>query len=104
MVHHGGAGTCHQALRAGVPQLVTPIFGDQPDNARRLEALGVARSVPLRRFAPDTAVEALTPLLRPEVARRAAELAPVAAAERGAERAADILERAAGAREAPGRG
>ncbi|MCB1226318.1 MAG: glycosyltransferase family 1 protein [Verrucomicrobiales bacterium] len=41
MVHHGGIGTLSQALAAGVPQLVVPMAHDQPDNARRLERLGV---------------------------------------------------------------
>ena len=43
IVHHGGIGTAAQALRAGCPQLVTPMTFDQPDNAVRLERLGVAR-------------------------------------------------------------
>jgi UDP:flavonoid glycosyltransferase YjiC (YdhE family) len=45
LVHHGGIGTAAQALRAGIPQLVTPVFFDQPDNARRIAALGVGRLV-----------------------------------------------------------
>jgi rhamnosyltransferase subunit B len=45
-VHHGGIGTCAQALRAGVPQLVWPQAYDQFDNALRIEALGAGR--PLR--------------------------------------------------------
>lgn len=45
LVHHGGIGTCAQALRAGIPQLITPVFFDQPDNAARVEALGVGRRV-----------------------------------------------------------
>lgn len=40
-VHHGGIGTCSQALAAAVPQLVTPLSHDQPDNALRLQRLGV---------------------------------------------------------------
>ncbi len=43
IVHHGGAGASGQALRAGKPQLVTPLSADQPDNAERLRRLGVAR-------------------------------------------------------------
>jgi UDP:flavonoid glycosyltransferase YjiC (YdhE family) len=43
LVHHGGIGTCAQALRAGIPQLIAPVFFDQPDNAARVEALGVGR-------------------------------------------------------------
>jgi rhamnosyltransferase subunit B len=46
LVHHGGIGTCAQALRAGIPQLVAPVFFDQPDNAVRLEKLGVGRRLP----------------------------------------------------------
>jgi rhamnosyltransferase subunit B len=45
MVHHGGIGTAAQGLRAGLPQLVTPLFFDQPDNAARLEALGVGQRI-----------------------------------------------------------
>jgi len=43
VVHHGGIGTCAQALAAGVPQLTMPIAFDQPDNATRLWRLGVGR-------------------------------------------------------------
>jgi len=39
-VHHGGAGTVAAALRAGVPTVITPCFGDQPDNARIVEENG----------------------------------------------------------------
>ena len=46
IVHHGGIGTMSQALRAGVPQVVTHMSHDQPDNADRAARLGVGRSVP----------------------------------------------------------
>lgn len=42
IVHHGGVGTVAAAMRAGVPQVVHPFFGDQPFWARRLHELGVA--------------------------------------------------------------
>ena len=45
LVHHGGIGTAAQALRAGIPQLINPFSYDQPDNAARLERLGVAQGV-----------------------------------------------------------
>jgi UDP:flavonoid glycosyltransferase YjiC (YdhE family) len=50
VIHHGGIGTVAQALTAGVPQLVMPLAFDQPDNARRLERMGVGRSLPPKRF------------------------------------------------------
>jgi rhamnosyltransferase subunit B len=45
LVHHGGIGSCAQALRAGLPQLLAPRAYDQYDNARRLELLGVGASL-----------------------------------------------------------
>jgi UDP:flavonoid glycosyltransferase YjiC (YdhE family) len=44
-VHHGGIGTTAQALAAGIPQLVMPLAHDQPDNAARVESLGVAQVI-----------------------------------------------------------
>jgi UDP:flavonoid glycosyltransferase YjiC (YdhE family) len=41
LVHHGGIGTTAQALKAGIAQLIYPLAHDQPDNANRLERLGV---------------------------------------------------------------
>ena len=45
IAHHGGIGTAAEALRAGCPQVVMPMTFDQPDNAVRLEGLGVARTL-----------------------------------------------------------
>lgn len=42
VVHHGGAGTFASALAAGRPQVVCPFTDDQPFNARRAHAIGVA--------------------------------------------------------------
>ena len=40
MVSHAGAGSVRTALSAGVPLALTPRFGDQPLNARAVEAAG----------------------------------------------------------------
>lgn len=40
-IHHGGAGTLNAALRAGVPTIVTPVFGDQYDNSIVVQKLGI---------------------------------------------------------------
>jgi rhamnosyltransferase subunit B len=45
LVHHGGIGSCAQALRAALPQLLAPMAFDQFDNAMRLEILGVGKSL-----------------------------------------------------------
>ena len=62
LVHHGGIGTCAQGLRAGIPQLIAPVFFDQPDNAARLEALGVGKRV--ERFEAGAVCELLRELLQ----------------------------------------
>ena len=49
VVHQAGIGTLSQALRAGRPQLITPVWFDQPDNAARACKLGLARTLPFRR-------------------------------------------------------
>ncbi|HEX7277671.1 MAG TPA: glycosyltransferase, partial [Acidimicrobiales bacterium] len=40
MVGHGGFGTTLAGMAAGVPQVVVPLFADQPHNAARVEAIG----------------------------------------------------------------
>jgi UDP:flavonoid glycosyltransferase YjiC (YdhE family) len=63
-VHHAGIGTSAQSLAAGIPQLAMPMTHDQPDNAARLEKLGVARVVPASRFTVRRAAAALDELIR----------------------------------------
>lgn len=40
-VHHGGSGTTGASLRAGLPSIIKPFFGDQFFYASRIEDLGV---------------------------------------------------------------
>ena len=76
LVHHGGIGTAAQALAAGCPHLVMPMTFDQPDNAARLERLGVARSVRPAAFTGDAVARALDALLgSADVARACGEIA-----------------------------
>jgi len=62
-VHHGGIGTLAQAMAAGIPQLIRPMFGDQFDNAERLTNLGIAREVLPADYTPDNAAQALAALV-----------------------------------------
>jgi sterol 3beta-glucosyltransferase len=57
IVHHGGSGTTGASLRAGVPTIVKPFFGDQFFFASRVEDLGVG--VCLRRLNQATFWRAL---------------------------------------------
>ena len=60
MVHHGGIGTVAQCLAAGIPQLVVHMSLDQPDNAARVERLGVGLSIGIGRLT----AKRLLPLLK----------------------------------------
>jgi UDP:flavonoid glycosyltransferase YjiC (YdhE family) len=96
VIHQAGIGTLSQALRAGRPQLITPVAFDQPDNARRAVQLGVARVLPFQRVRADRLVRELEPLLRDaayaDAARRVArQLEGVDGADVAAERIAELL-------------
>lgn len=58
-VHHGGIGTLAQGFAAGVPQLVTAMSLDQPDNAERLETLGAGVATTLEAFVAGEAAPQL---------------------------------------------
>jgi len=93
IVHSGGIGTLAQALAAGRPQLIVPVAFDQPDNARRTVALGIARSIPFRKAAAETMTRELAVLLEaPDCARRARAIGVDIAREDGAHAACDALE------------
>jgi sterol 3beta-glucosyltransferase len=68
VIHHGGAGTTAAALRAGVPAVVVPYFGDQGFWARRLYELG-ASPPPIPR--DELTVEGLARALRQIVEKTA---------------------------------
>ncbi len=97
IVHHGGAGTTAAALRAGVPAVATPFFGDQPFWARRIHALGVGpRPIPRGRLTADRLAEAIhTAVSDAAMRERAARLGEQIRAEDGVARAVAILERSA---------
>jgi UDP:flavonoid glycosyltransferase YjiC (YdhE family) len=76
VISHGGSGTVLGALACGVPQIVLPMGGDQPHNARRCEALGVGRTLdPMRASADDITSTAIEILANPTFGGRAAALA-----------------------------
>ncbi|MBM3473352.1 MAG: glycosyltransferase [Armatimonadetes bacterium] len=93
LVHHGGIGTAAQGLAAGIPHLVMPTAFDQPDNARRLAALGVGRVLPPRRFrGPAVAGELEALLASTQVADRCRDLAQRIAADDPIPRTCELIE------------
>ncbi|QXJ23206.1 glycosyltransferase family 1 protein [Actinomadura graeca] len=93
VVHHGGAGTTAAGLRAGVPSVVCPFFGDQPYWGGRVAALGAGpRPLPFR----DLTVPRLAARIRRAVrdagmAERSKSVAVRLQAEDGSARAREVL-------------
>jgi len=93
IVHQGGIGTCAQALAAGRPMLVVPYAFDQPDNAARLQRLGVARSIPRAKYTGRRAKSELEHLLNDQAyAARAEEIVRKLSGENGVRAAADAID------------
>lgn len=93
IVHQGGVGTTAQALRSGRPSLVVPFGQDQPDNARRAVRLGAARTIARGRYRAGRVARELSVLMDGEYAAGAEAVAAAIRAERGAEAAADEVEK-----------
>jgi UDP:flavonoid glycosyltransferase YjiC (YdhE family) len=93
VVHHGGSGTTHRAILAGVPNTAVPISFDQPYWGRRLAQLGVgAAPVPYRRLTPAALARAIRQMTgTPAIAARAKELSGVLSAKRGPTAAAGTI-------------
>jgi UDP:flavonoid glycosyltransferase YjiC (YdhE family) len=93
IVHQGGSGTTGEALRAGRPQLIVPFGWDQPDNAARVERLGVGLHVPRAVWSLSTAMAALQRLLRePGFSKRASAIEARIQNENGIAVACDAVE------------
>src|SRR6185503_15302129 len=71
VVHHGGAGTTAAAARAGVPQVVTPMFGDQFYWSGRVVQLGLGATASLSALTEESLANALRVALDPTVSARA---------------------------------
>ena len=98
VVHHGGAGTTHAVVEAGVPSVVVPHVGDQRYWADRLRRLGVApRPVRLDRFSAHDLATAAMATADDAAARDAARaLAERVSAEDGIGVSCSLIERAIG--------
>ena len=91
VIHHGGAGTTATAARAGVSQVITPMFSDQFYWGRRVDELGLGSTTPHATLTEESLALALRQALEPGVADRARLLAGEMRAD-GAEIAARQLE------------
>jgi rhamnosyltransferase subunit B len=63
VVHQGGVGTTAQCMRAGKPMLIMPYSHDQPDNARRMRRLKVARTIQRKAYKPARVAKKILAML-----------------------------------------
>jgi UDP:flavonoid glycosyltransferase YjiC (YdhE family) len=83
-VHHGGAGTTAAAVRAGIPSVIVPFYGDQPFWARCLHRQGVAPpAVERKAITADRLASALAATQETAMIQRAIALGSVVRAEDG---------------------
>jgi UDP:flavonoid glycosyltransferase YjiC (YdhE family) len=94
VVHHGGAGTTAAGLRAGVPSVVIPFFGDQPYWGQRVADLGVGPApIPRQKLTAERLAQAITAAVGdPAMQQRAAELGARIRAEDGIARAVAVVQ------------
>ncbi len=93
VVHHGGAGTTAAGLRAGVPTIVIPFFGDQPFWGARIAELGVGpKPIPRQQLTAERLAEAIHRVMTDQLMRqRAAALGAKIQAEDGIASAVAIV-------------
>jgi UDP:flavonoid glycosyltransferase YjiC (YdhE family) len=97
-VHHGGAGVTGAALRAGLPSVVVPVFGDQPFWGRRVHALGAGpRPLPARQLTLTALAERIAATADESMRRRALALAERIRGEHGVAQAVAAIEAHVGA-------
>ena len=71
IVHHGGIGTLAKAVASGIPQIIMPLSHDQPDNARRVQQLGIGDVIQPKRYNARRAATVLDKLLNSTDVQRA---------------------------------
>jgi MGT family glycosyltransferase len=93
-ISHGGSGSTIGALAAGVPMVLLPMGADQPDNARRVVALGAGVTLDVVRCTPADVGAAVTAVLGdPSYAAVAHRMRDEIAALPGPDAAVAALER-----------
>jgi rhamnosyltransferase subunit B len=93
MVYPGGIGTMAQTIRAGIPHLVVPHAHDQPDNAARVQRLGLGKLIyPEKYRAAKLAAVLQELLLDSSLAARCKNFSTCIQSDAALERACTLIE------------
>jgi sterol 3beta-glucosyltransferase len=92
-VHHGGAGTTAEGLRAGVPSIIIPFVLDQPFWGARIKALGLGpEPIPQKKLTAVRLADAIGIAVSDSTMReRAAAYGAAVRAEAGTGNAVNII-------------
>lgn len=95
VVHHGGAGTTAEGLRAGVPTVIVPFVFDQPFWGARVKALGLGPDpIPQKNLTADRLAYAIRiAVTDPSMRQRANSCGEAIRAENGIGNAVKIIKR-----------
>jgi sterol 3beta-glucosyltransferase len=93
VVHHGGAGTTHYGVRAGVPSIIIPFFADQPFWGKRVKELGIGpEPISRKKLTAKKLAEAIAfTITDSSMRKRAAELGEKLRDENGIELAVQLI-------------
>jgi sterol 3beta-glucosyltransferase len=93
VIHHGGASTVAAGLRAGVPSIVIPFFGDQPFWGQRVADLGVGtKPIPRKKLTAEKLANSIREVItNQEMRQRAEKLGKQIQAENGIKSAVKIF-------------
>jgi len=94
VVHHGGAGTTAEGLRAGVPEVIVPFIFDQPFWGARLKALGLGPDpIPQKNLTAGRLAEAIGIAVADRgMKQRASSIGAAIRAENGIDKAVKITQ------------
>lgn len=97
LVYAGGIGTMAQAIKAGIPHLVVPHVNDQPDNALRIERLGLGSRIYPEQYKAARVAQELNQLLSsPQIKARCAKHEIAMDSTAALDRTCDLVENLAG--------
>ena len=93
VIHHGGASTTAAGLRAGVPSIIIPFFGDQPFWGQRIADLGVGpKPIPRKKLTAEKLANAIREVItNQDMRQRAEKLGKQIQAENGIESAVNFF-------------
>ena len=93
VITHAGNNTMTESLHFGKPMIALPLFWDQHDNAQRIAERGFGRRLSTYAFSDDEMSGAIDELLGDrELGERLGDLSSELQANRGTERAAELIE------------